>query len=110
MIHSSIHHYAPRQRRTRQIVRAADVNVPESNFLELVDLFVVLVGFRLRALMAPAPTNGSRGRRQVNTRLEREYADLLERSKRGSESNENFCFRNLRRNNIWRHGSLSQRT
>ena len=31
-------------------------------------------------------------------------------SKRGSESNEDFCFRNLRRNNIWRHGSLSQRT
>jgi hypothetical protein len=42
--------------------------------------------------------------------LERGYADHLERNKRGSESNEDFCFRNLRRNNIWCHGSLSQRT
>jgi hypothetical protein len=60
--------------------------------------------------MAPAPTNGSRGQRQLNTRFEREYADLLELSKRGSKSNENICFRNLRRNNIWRNRSLSQRT
>src|SRR5258706_8131241 len=63
----------------------------------------------IKRRVTPEPVIGPRlARTRWATRPE--YADLLERSKRGSESNENFCFRNLRRNNIWRHGSLSQRT
>jgi hypothetical protein len=64
----------------------------------------------------PACTNGSgsnywqQGPAPSEHSLERGYADHLERCKRGSESNEDFCCRNLRCNDIWRHGSLCQRT